>query len=260
MSEREVLRVLDISVAVAGRQILSHISFSLEPGKTLAVVGPNGAGKSTLLRALGGLLPSKGEILLAGRKLSMLHRKETASLLAYVPQGLSVEFPLSVREFVMAGRYPYLSRFSKPGAADEAKVEEVLQLTNSQALSRQCVTSLSGGERQRVLIAAALAQEPQLLLLDEPTAFLDPKMQREILSLLKRLSKENGLAILSVSHDINSALENSDEILALKSGTINFYGNPEEFGSPQVLSGLYGMEFTMVHHPSSKRPMAVPNW
>jgi iron complex transport system ATP-binding protein len=217
------------------KTLLSAINFDVRQGEFIFILGPNGAGKTTLLRCLNGLIPCEGEITIGGHPLKAMTRRTVASYFAHVPQGAHISFPLSVYDYVMSGRYPYLSRFMGVQKRDKAIVSEVLELADVKHLAGDNVAHLSGGELQRVLIAAALAQEPKGLLLDEPTAFLDPKMQEEIFKLLRSLTSDKKLSVLAVSHDINGALKYADRILGLKAGKMKFFGHPLSLITEELL-------------------------
>jgi iron complex transport system ATP-binding protein len=249
----------DVCLTLSGKRILSAISFTVQPGEYLSVVGENGAGKTTLLRcAIGFLPPQKGQIRVFGQSLSGYSRRELARIAAYVPQDLEAPFPISVQEFVQMGRFPHLSFMQPLGKKDELVVNQTLLTCGLSGLEDRLISSLSGGERQRVLIAAALCQEPKLLLLDEVCHFLDPSHASEVQLLLSRLNREQGVTIVSITHDINEAALHSSRVLALREGSIIFDGRPATFMSKSILYGIYGRNFTFVQHPTRDIPMVVP--
>jgi iron complex transport system ATP-binding protein len=256
-----LLTVDGLSVSLGGREILRAVSFSVEPGEWVAVVGPNGAGKSTLLRSLVRVLPPhavRGEVRLRGRALPAFPQRELAREMAYVPQLEEGENPFTVGEFVLLGRYPHLSPFTSVGQADRAAVERALLQTGMAGFSSRRMDTLSGGERQKAAIAAALAQDARFLLLDEPTAFLDPRHAGEVLELLSTLNRERGAAVLSVTHDLNAAAAHARRVLAIAGGEVAWFGAAEEFMDNRVLLPVYGKSFAFVAHPVTGRKVALP--
>jgi iron complex transport system ATP-binding protein len=176
-----------------------------------------------------------------------------------VPQADGRSFPFTVKEFVMMGRYPHLSPFSSFRKHDREVVQDVLALTGSADFADRDMNTLSGGERQKVLIAGALAQEARILLLDEPTTFLDPRHQSEIHMLLQRLNRSHRITIVAVTHDINSAAQWSDRILALRNGSVHYLGSAEALMTNAVLAAVYDKTFLFVNHPQTGRPVVLPD-
>ncbi len=225
---------------------LGPIDLDVRAGECLALVGPNGAGKTTLLRCLAGLrAPSRGEIRHRGRSFAGLSRRELARRIAYVPQVRPASVPLSVREAVGLGRYPHLSRFQlAPGAADHRAVERALAAAGIEALADRPLDELSGGERQMAWIAAALAQEAEVLILDEPTTHLDPRHQRDVARLLRRLHAEGGATVLFATHDLELAGLLGDRVLALRAGRIAALAPPREVLAAESLAALFDAPFS----------------
>ncbi len=239
--------------------VLSGLSFSVERGGFLGVIGPNGAGKTTLIRLLGRALgPDSGTVFLEGRPLAQYDRGELARKVAVVPQESTVAFPFTVMEIVLMGRAPYLGRFSFESAQDIEKAGRAMTLTDTLRFSRRRLGELSGGEKQRVIVARALAQEPKLLLLDEPTTFLDLKHQLEIYSLLKKLIREDGLTVIASSHDLNLAGMFCDRLLLLERGSRAIEGRPEEVLTREILSSVYDVPVDVSVHPRTGRPLVMP--
>ena len=239
--------------------VFSDVSFRLDPGRFLGVVGPNGAGKTTLLKCLAGLLkPSAGEILLGGGCLSCLQREEIAKIVAVVPQDTRVGFDFSVEEFVMMGRIPHLKRFSRETRRDREAVRWAIESTGMAPFAQRLVTSLSGGERQRAAIARALAQEPKVLLLDEPTSHLDIRRQVEILDLVKIMSLERDITVVGVFHDLSLASMYCDEILMMTEGEARYSGTPEEVLTQENVGSLYGDKVVVTDHPVHSTPLVAP--
>ena len=200
------LKVEELVFYYSAQRILDNINFSAREGELLGIVGPNGSGKTTLLKVINGILkPKVGTVFLSNRNIFEMGEKERAKILASVPQDTYVNFDFTVWDIVMMGRFPYLNRFQWEREKDEKVVEYCMKLTNVLHLSERSIREISGGERQRVIIARALAQEPKVLLLDEPTSNLDISYQIEIMDLLRSLSKEKGIIILCAIHDLNLA-------------------------------------------------------
>lgn len=254
---RILIEIENLSLSLAGQTLLHDISLTIAQGEHLAIVGPNGAGKTTLLKCLMRLLQGSGTIKLLGRRLADYRQKELARLIAYVPQFDGQSLPFTVNEFTLMGRYPHLSPFSAIGPEDQQAVDRALTLTDTRQFMDRPFNTLSAGERQKVLIAASLAQGARLLLLDEPTTFLDPRHQIEIQRLLQRLNRENGTTLLTVTHDINAAIAYCTQIAALKQGGLVFTGNATAFADSHVLETIYQQRFLFAQHPQTGRPIAV---
>jgi len=242
---------------VAGHTILDLIDIELSPGECLVVVGPNGAGKTTLLRLMAGLLqPSRGQLLWEQTPYRALVRKKLARRIAYVPQSRPLQVPLTVEQLVMLGRYPYLSPFRwAPRDTDFAAVSRAMDLAGVSDLRRRRLEELSGGERQSAYIAAALAQEAEVLILDEPTTHLDPRHQRQIASLVLKLNREEGLGVVLATHDLNFAAVLAHRIVALLQGRVVGDGPPEELLRPEKLAEVFQAPFTVVREGA--RPVTL---
>lgn len=240
---------------------LDDLSFHVDTGEILGIVGPNGSGKSSLLKVLSGLLPvGKGDVRLGGLSLGKWSRTDVARVVAVVPQEYAQVFPFTVAETVLMGRFPHrTARWWSMGIGEEtandfAHVHQAMADTDVLTLADRLVSDLSGGERQRVMIARALAQEPKILLLDEPTAFLDINHQIDICSLVARLRAERRLTVVLVSHDLNVASQYCDRVLMLKEGGLCRIGSPEETIRPDVLRMVYGCDVVVDAHPQTGRP------
>jgi iron complex transport system ATP-binding protein len=234
------------------RVILKDVTFNVRRGEFLCVTGPNGAGKTTLLLCLLRLVEAEGLLRLNGRPLSSYGRRELARWMSYVPQADGRAIPFTAEDFVLLGRYPLWGRFESSGEKDRAAVRQALERAGAAAFARRPVASLSGGERQKVFIAAALAQEAPLLLLDEPTTFLDPRHQSEMRGLLRSLHRDSGATLVMVTHDINLAALCGDRVLALREGSPAFFGPSAEFLTPAVLEDLYGVPFDVMEAASRR--------
>jgi iron complex transport system ATP-binding protein len=240
---------------------LDHLSFHVDAGEILGIVGPNGSGKSSLLKILSKLLAvGEGDVLLGGLSLQKRSQADIARLVAVVPQDYVQVFPFTVVETVLMGRFPHrTARWWSMGIGDEtandlACAHQAMVDTDVVSLADRLVSDLSGGERQRVMIARALAQEPKILLLDEPTAFLDINHQIEVCSLITRLRAERRLTVVLVSHDLNVASQYCDRVLMLKEGGLCRIGSPEETIRPDVLRMVYGCDVVVDAHPQTGRP------
>ncbi len=240
---------------------LEDLSFPVRYGEVLGVVGPNGSGKTSLLKVLARLLnPVEGRIDLFGRDLVSMPQREVACLVGVVPQDTQQLFPFTVAETVLMGRFPHQPRGRWAGGLgwesreDVAIAEQAMMTMDVVHLARRAITDLSGGERQRTVIARALAQTPKVLLLDEPTAFLDLHHQIEICSVLRRLRDERGLTVVFVSHDLNLVSQYCDRILLLDRGQILRLGSPHEVIEPDVLESVYRCRVLVDRHPSSGLP------
>ncbi len=242
----------------AGRRtILGPLDLEVREGECLVIVGPNGAGKTTLLRLLTGLLrPQSGEIAWRGQAYADLSRRELARRIAYVPQIRPSRVPLTVEEVVLLGRYPHLSALQwAPRASDFAAVDEALRRVGAEDLRQRRVDELSGGERQAVFIAAALAQEAELLVLDEPTIHLDARHQSDLAGLLLGLAGESGRTVVLATHDLNLAGLLGDRLLALAGGRILAAGRPAEILRADLLESLFRARFEIVR--GGERPVTM---
>lgn len=254
------LLVRDVHFGYDGKPVLKGVSLSVGEGEVVSIIGPNGAGKSTLIKLIAGILsPQAGEIEILGHPLQKWKRRNLARVIALVPQGAYIPPTFSVRESVFLGRAPYLSF---PGIARERDikaVEKAMRWAKIEHLEDNLVGELSGGERQRVILARALAQEPRILLLDEPTAHLDIHHQVSILGLIRKLAHEEGLAVLTVLHDLNLASFFSDRIILLGYGKVLAQGSPEEVIKREKLKEAYGSNITVITRPdNSRRPVVLP--
>jgi len=234
-------------------------SLSVAPGEILAVLGPNGSGKSTLLKLAAGVLkPDEGRVFLAGRDLKLFKRRETAKVLGYLPQDAESRFDYSVEEVVAMGRFAHLGGgLAFLRAYDLEVIARSLKQTETDGLRYRRLSRLSGGERQRVLLASVIAQEPQVLLLDEPTTALDVHHQMRLFSILTDLV-QRGLAVVVVTHDLNLASLFSRRILLLKEGCIHCEGTPKTVLTKKVLGEVYGDGVEVISHPTLGCPVVLP--
>jgi iron complex transport system ATP-binding protein len=237
---------------------LSRIDVGLHPGDLLGIVGPNGSGKSTLLRLAAGLLaPARGQVRLKGQPINRVSRRDIARVLGYLPQSIRPSYDHTVTEVVGMGRFCRQRGLGFSGAEDREVMERCLALTETQGLARRRLSQLSGGERQRVFLASVLAQEPDILLLDEPTTGLDLHHQVAFFQCLSRFSYD-GLAVAVVTHDLNLAAQFCDRLLLMKQGGILARGAVAEVMTAERLNGLYGPDILVATHPHNGRPVVLP--
>ncbi|MGD0074541.1 MAG: ABC transporter ATP-binding protein [Candidatus Binataceae bacterium] len=242
----------DLVAGYGKRQVLNGVSLEVGAGEMMAVLGPNGAGKSTLLNLLGGALrPWRGSIEVLGRAIEDFDRRALARVMASVRQESGAAFPFTVLEVVLMGRAPHLGPLRFEGKQDLAIARAALERFGLIPLAGRFVQELSGGERRRVFIARALAQEPAIALLDEPTAFLDLKHIGEIFAMLKQLRAERRMAVIATFHDLNVAAQYADRVLLLKDGAAIGWGTPEEVLTAENLRRVYETEVYVGHNPAT---------
>ncbi|MGO8988557.1 MAG: ABC transporter ATP-binding protein [bacterium] len=235
--------------------VLQEVSFRVEKGEFIGVIGPNGSGKTTLLKLLYRLLgPQRGEILFELVPMKKMDRRDIAKRIAVVAQETQLLFPFSVLETVLMGRSPYLGRLLFESEKDLEIARKAMERTKILPFSERPVEELSGGERKRVFIARALAQEPEVILLDEPTANLDIQHQIDFLDLILTLNRDRGLTIVMASHDMNIASEFCDRLILLQEGRIYQMGTPEEVVTKENIESVYGCEVWIDQHPVSGMP------
>lgn len=250
-----IIEVHNLSYKYIDEWVLKNINFDVIRGEILGIVGPNGSGKSTLLKLLSGVLkPVEGEILLLGRPLTQLKRKAISRIIGVVPQNTVIGFPFTAQEMVLMGRAPHLGMFQMESQKDFKMVEQAMQYTNSLEFADRKISELSGGERQRVIIARALAQEPKIILLDEPTSHLDLKYQVEIFDLVRQLNQENQMTVVVVSHDLNLAGEYCDRLILLKEGEIYEIGAPKKILTEENIKAVYDAEVLISPNPLTGAP------
>lgn len=236
-------------------EVLKGLSFDADAGELLAVLGPNGAGKSTLLKIIVGILkPSHGSVVLDGRKLDSLSRREIACLVGYVPQESSVHFPLTALEFVLQGRFAQGRLVGFESDEDLREATRAMELTEATQFASRLVGELSGGERQRVMLARALAGRPRLLVLDEPVANLDISHQVKVLDLVQSLTKSRKMAAVVVTHELNLAAEFASRVLLLKAGEMLACGPASKVMTEPNLVALFDTGLIVDHSPASGAP------
>jgi iron complex transport system ATP-binding protein len=239
-----------------GTPVLTGVDLAVEPGEWVVVVGPNGAGKTTLLRALAGVIPAGGEIALGDRDLADLRRREVAARVAVVPQTPVVPEGVTVFDYVMLGRTPYIPYWGMEGPVDRLRVSDVLERLDLALFAARPVSALSGGERQRAVLARALAQDASILLLDEPTTALDLGHQQQVLELVDRLRRESQLVVISTLHDLTFAAQFGDRVILLADGAVAAEGSPETVLQAGVVSRYFGATVEVIPGPGG--PLIVP--
>jgi iron complex transport system ATP-binding protein len=252
------LHAENLALAYDNRVIIAELSIAIPAGKITALVGPNGCGKSTLLRGLARLLPARrGHVYLDGQAIQAKSTKQLAKQLGILPQSPTAPEGLTVRELVAQGRYPHQSWFQQWSKQDEAVTVQALATTNLLDLADRPLDTLSGGQRQRAWIAMALAQETEILLLDEPTTYLDLAYQLEVLELLHKLN-ENGRTIVMVLHDLNQACRYAHNLVAMREGKIWAQGDPRRVMTEQMVAEVFGVNAHIVADPITGTPMCIP--
>ena len=240
-------------------RVIRDVSLGIEPGEFVAIIGPNGAGKSTLLKLMAGLLSRfDGSIHFFDRPIADYRAVDLAQKLAFVPQETHVVFPFTSEEMIRMGRLPYRTGFLFDSGDDDEYVRRALALTDTEDLADRVFTQISGGERQRVVLASALAQTPDVLLLDEPTVYLDMKHQLQFYEILTRLNRQEHMTIVAVTHDINLAARNAGRMVALSEGTIVADGRPDQVLTAEKLYEVFGITADILDRPDGGK-YVIPN-
>lgn len=238
--------------------VLHNISLSIKAGEMIGLLGPNGSGKTTLIKLASGVLkPNQGEIKLAGSSLGRLSRKAIACSVAVVPQQFNIPFAFTTTEVVMLGRTPFFRAFAEESKGDKQFVSDALELVGISELKERRFDELSGGERQKVILAMALAQQPKLLLLDEPTVHLDIAHQVEILELVRGLNVERGLTVIAAMHDLNLASLYFDRLILLKEGRVSADGTPAQVLTEDRIMEVFSALVKVAPHPATRVPHIV---
>ncbi|WP_438971878.1 ABC transporter ATP-binding protein [Methylophaga sp.] len=253
-----MIEVKGLTVKIHHKHLLEEIQFDLAEGEHLVIVGPNGSGKSTLLKSLIGIMDStSGKIHIRDKALAQFSQRELARLVSYVPQNSGRQLPFEVEDFIKMSRYAHHTALSDWTPDDQEALEDALRITNTDQFRYRMMNTLSGGECQRVMIAAALCQQTPIMVLDEPTSYLDPHHQVEVHQLISRLNQQLGITVVEVSHDINHAGQPNRHVLALKEGKTLWYGPGEGFLEKERLKALYQQDFVFMPHPRSGRTIAL---
>ncbi|MEU3985990.1 ABC transporter ATP-binding protein [Streptomyces sp. NPDC026672] len=253
------LTARNLTLAYEGRTVIEGLDLDVPDGRVTVVVGPNACGKSTLLKALGRLLkPRAGEVLLDGTDLARLPGRQVARTVGVLPQTPVAPDGITVADLVARGRQPHQRWWQQWSEADERAVTEALERTATLDLAERPLDELSGGQRQRVWIAMAMAQDTDLLLLDEPTTYLDIAHQVEVLDLMRQLNHERGRTVVAVLHDLNQAARYADHLVAMKAGRIVAQGPPGEVVTAELVADVFGLSSVVVPDPVTGGPLVVP--
>ena len=259
MTTTHSLTIENLTLGYGNRNVIEKLDLTIPPGQVTAIVGANACGKSTLLRSMSRLLaPRTGRVVLDGREVHRTPAKQLARTLGLLPQSPIAPEGITVADLVGRGRHPHQGMFARWSKEDDTAVAEALDATETAALADRPVDELSGGQRQRVWIAMALAQHTDLLLLDEPTTFLDVSHQIEVLDLLTDLNQQRGTTIVMVLHDLNMAARYSDHLIALADGTLHAAGKPAEVLTEDTVRAVFGLESQVITDPTSGKPLMLP--
>jgi len=259
MTDHVRLGARELTLGYGATTIVDGLTVDVAAGAVTAIVGPNACGKSTLLRGLARLMnPVAGQVILDGSDITRLRTKEVARKLGLLPQTSIAPEGITVADLVARGRHPHQGVFRQWTTADELAVAEALVATNTADLAARQVEELSGGQRQRVWVAMVLAQETPLLLLDEPTTFLDIAHQYELLELLRRLHDQGGRTLVAVLHDLNQAARYADHLIVMRDGRVITMGAPDEVMTEQLIEEVFGLPCTIIPDPHTGSPLVVP--
>jgi iron complex transport system ATP-binding protein len=259
VTESHTLTVDGVTLGYGDRVVAESIDLAVPPGRITAVVGANACGKSTLLRAMARLLPPRtGRIVLDGKDLHRLPTRQVARTLGLLPQSPTAPEGIAVADLVARGRHPHQGFLTRWTAEDDEAVAEALRMTDIVELADRSVDELSGGQRQRTWIAMALAQQTDILLLDEPTTFLDITHQVEVLDLLTDLNRQRGTTVVMVLHDLNLAARYADHLVAVAAGRVHAAGAPAQVLTSEVVREVFGLESRVLPDPVSGAPMVIP--
>lgn len=258
-NHKSCLGARDLSLGYGGHRIVDGLSVDIAPGAITAIVGPNACGKSTLLRGLARLLgPLGGQVILDGSDISRLRSKDVARRLGLLPQSSIAPDGITVADLVSRGRFPHQKLLRQFTRADQQAVADAMAATGVTAIAGRPVDELSGGQRQRVWVAMVLAQQTPLILLDEPTTYLDIAHQIELLDLFTALNIEQGRTIVAVLHDLNHACRFADQIIAMKSGSIVAVGDPSQIITADLVEAVYGLPCQIIDDPETGTPLVIP--
>jgi iron complex transport system ATP-binding protein len=255
-----MIHISDLVFAYQAAPVLQDVSLSIPDNEFVGIIGPNGAGKSTLLKVLAGILaPQSGEVRLRNKSLPDYRRKELGRIIGFVAQEFKSAFNFTAYEIVLMGRYPHLSPFSNETETDRQIIRLAMEETEVWNLRDRALSELSGGERQRVVLASALAQEPQMLLLDEPTTALDIKHQVRFYEILQSLQQRKGMTVVTATHDINLSARYCRRLIVLRNGKIIADDIPEKIINKALMESVYEVEVEIFNHPHDGKPVLVLN-
>ena len=251
-------RIEELTAGYENTAILKDLNVEIAQGKVTTIIGPNGCGKSTLLKTIGRILKKeRGSIFLQEQDMQLLSTKEVAKRLAILSQSPTAPFQLKVEELVSYGRYPHRKNVNRLSKKDREMIEWAMEVTNTLEFRDRELAQLSGGQRQRVWLAMALAQETDILLLDEPTTYLDMPHQLEVLNIVQKLNEEHQCTVVMVLHDINHAARYSDEMIAMRAGTIMGQGTPASIMTPEVLKDVFHIQAKIMHDDELDIPICI---
>ncbi len=254
-----LLKFNELSFSYADDEVLRQINLNLRAGEWMGVIGPNGSGKSTLIKLMGGLLKSSDDsILFRAKDIQSYSRAELAREIAWIPQETSTPFSFSAYEMVMMGRHPYLKAFRFESGEDHAICDRAMEITSTTEFKTRKFSELSGGEKQRILIASAIVQSPEIMLLDEPTASLDLKYQIQVLDILKSLNRERGITMVLAMHDLNLAAKYCHRLVLLKEGRIVCDGTPADVLQKDIIEDVYEVKVQILKSPMDGSLLIFP--
>jgi ABC-type cobalamin/Fe3+-siderophores transport system ATPase subunit len=254
-----ILQLKDISFGYSSEPVLKYLSLNIEPGEFIGVLGPNGSGKSTLLKLMGGILQGdSGQVLFKGKELQGYKKKILAQSIAWVPQEHPMAFPFQVSEIVLMGRHPYLSPLAFESQKDFEIAGRAMETTETTHLSSRSFNEISGGEKQRVMLASAITQEPEVLLLDEPTTALDIKYQLEILNILQRQNRDNNMTLVLAMHDLQLASKYCHRLILINKGQIVKDGTPDQVLQKEILESVYDVRIKLYRDEEDGSVMISP--
>jgi iron complex transport system ATP-binding protein len=255
----QILDTENISLIFRDKLVLENISFSVTAGEFFVIIGPNGAGKTSLLKVLAGLQKTQhGSVTIKNRNITKYRRRNLSQIMAIVPQHIEVGFPFTVADTVIMGRTPHLGILGMEGKEDYLRAREAMEFTEVAHLAERKLYQLSGGELQRVIIARAICQQPEIILLDEPTTALDPAHQLKIMDLMEKFRREKGTTIIMVSHDLNLASMYGDRLLLLKEGRVVETGAPKSVLNKELLEESYGCRMMVDESPLGQAARVTP--
>lgn len=252
------LAIKNLTFSYDQKSILSDINLNIDSSSFTGIIGPNGSGKTTLAKLISKLLKAdKNTVSLNDVDINDIKIAELAKHMAMVPQASSVNYDLTVYEVILMGRTPHLKRFQRESDCDYKIVKDVMEETDTWAFKDRLIHQLSGGERQRVIIARALAQEPKILILDEPVTYLDIHHQLQVMTLIKKLSITRKMTIIMILHDLNYALKYCDHVILLCNGKVFKHGHPDDVVTIEHIKSVYDIDVSIINHPVTKKPMVV---
>ncbi len=258
-SPLNALSAQNLTVSYKGTTVLDQLSLTLNAGEICVLLGANGCGKSTLLKTLAGVLtPKSGSVLLQNQALDQYSARQRARQLAFLPQNPAAPDSLTVRELILLGRYPFRHPLLPAGKQDKAIVEEVLAQLELGSMADKPLGTLSGGQRQRAWLGMTLAQQSEILMLDEPTSFLDLAHQYDLMQLIRQQNRQQGKTVIMVLHDLNQAFEFADRLIFLRDGQIIADGSPQQTASSPLIHTVFGLQTLVMQHPEQNHPVCLP--